>query len=219
MYGKINNMNAQTAISNNDSIIKVVQALGYLLSLDNNQQMSRVKLIKLLWAADRFHMRKYGRTVTESEYVAMMYGPVSSMALNIAQLKQSRFAFSDEDIKYLSTFFMSDDKETGMTRSPGTDHLSETDKEELKRAWDTFGGIDAFEMVDDISHRYPEWRRYAVFFDAGERASRPIYADDFFDDPENDQYFAEPDDVKQSARAIYKERQSAKRALDNAAGV
>ena len=50
------------------SLVKLVQALGYLLSLDDNKKMNRVKLIKLLWAADRFHMRRYGRTVSESRY-------------------------------------------------------------------------------------------------------------------------------------------------------
>jgi len=84
----INKYNGVMKKSISDKIIVVVQALGYLLSLDDNHKMNRVKLIKLLWAADRFHLRKYGRSVTETDYVAMYHGPVSSLALDIAN--QSR---------------------------------------------------------------------------------------------------------------------------------
>ncbi|MBQ9180774.1 SocA family protein [Candidatus Saccharibacteria bacterium] len=87
-------MNERQASKN---VIKVSQALGFLLSLDDNHKMDRVKLIKLLWAADRLHLRKYGRTISESDYYAMAHGPVCSLALDIAQMDKDGIVLSDVD--------------------------------------------------------------------------------------------------------------------------
>ena len=62
------------AVSN--EVVKITQSLGFLLSLDDNHRMNKLKLVKLIWAADRYHLRKYGRTVTDSEYFALPHGPV-----------------------------------------------------------------------------------------------------------------------------------------------
>ena len=133
-----------------DSLVKLVQALGYLLSLDDNKKMHRVKLIKLLWVADRFHMRRYGRTVSESRYYAMPHGPVCSLALDIAQLNRD-FALDDDDISYISEFFTTDGYSTAMSKNPGEDYLSETDKEMMRKAYQVFNSAEDFDLADQIS--------------------------------------------------------------------
>ena len=55
---------------------KVVQALDYLVtSLKGG--CSKLNLLKLVYLADRYHLRKFGRTVTGDSYRAMPYGPVA----------------------------------------------------------------------------------------------------------------------------------------------
>ena len=52
---------------------KVVQALDYLVtSLKGG--CSKLNLLKLVYLADRYHLRKFGRTVTGDSYRAMPYG-------------------------------------------------------------------------------------------------------------------------------------------------
>lgn len=189
-----------------DSLVKLVQALGYLLSLDDNKKMHRVKLIKLLWVADRFHIRKYGRTVSESEYCAMFHGSVCSLALDIAQLSHGGFGLSDDDIGYISEYFTSDERFTAMSKNPGEDYLSETDKEMLSKAYHTFSDADGFDLADRISHKYPEWVQYEPYFNSGKRSSRPIDEIKFFDNPEKDCYFEEDKEILDGAREIFLEK-------------
>ena len=87
-------------LSRGSEITKTTQILRYLLSFDDNGKMNRTKLIKLLWAADRYHVRHYGRLVSEGNYVAMRFGPVASLALDVAQVKND-FAFDKDDIEYI----------------------------------------------------------------------------------------------------------------------
>ncbi len=189
-----------------DSLVKLVQALGYLLSLDDNKKMHRVKLIKLLWVADRFHIRKYGRTVSESEYCAMFHGPVCSLALDIAQLSHGGFGLSDDDIGYISEYFTSDERFTAMSKNPGEDYLSETDKEMMRKAYQVFNSAEDFNLADQISHKYPEWLQYKSYFDGGERSSQPIDEAKFFENPVGDDYFEEDRDVLDAAREVFIEQ-------------
>lgn len=198
-------------------VVRIVQALAYLLSLDDNGKMERIKLIKLLWAADRYHMRKYGRTISESRYLAMPHGPVCSLALDIAKLTPE-FALADEDLEYISTYFTSDDKHTSMSKSPGDDRLSKSDKLMLKRAFDTFNDIGTFRLADKISHDYPEWKKYAAMFDGGSRSSKPIDKADFFKNPGRDKYFGEDDDALAAAYEAFVERRALVDALGNLGG-
>lgn len=191
------------------NVIKIAQALGFLLELDDNHKMERVKLIKLLWAADRFHLRKYGRTISDADdYYAMVHGPVCSLALDIAQMNKDRNALSDRDIAFLEEYFTADEIETSMQKEVGDDYLAETDKEALRKAWETFKDKDAFDLADNISHLYPEWSKHADYF-RGNSGRRPIDVIDFFENPEGDQYFAEDSEVVDAAKERFLEGKEA----------
>lgn len=66
---------------------KITQMLNYLIRKDERAAgMDERKLIKLVWAADRYHMRKYARTVSGDHYVATENGPEGSLTKNIVEL-------------------------------------------------------------------------------------------------------------------------------------
>lgn len=77
-------------------------------------KMDRVKLIKLLWAADRYHLRAHGRMVSGTDYVAMVHGPVSSLALDVAQISKE-FALSGEAASYVEYYFTATSQQTAMS--------------------------------------------------------------------------------------------------------
>ncbi|MBK4158965.1 DUF4065 domain-containing protein [Corynebacterium macginleyi] len=57
---------------------------------------TRLKVVKNLWAADRFSLRRFAQTITDPYYVAMKNGPVSSYALRV--IKQDEMA-SEADLE------------------------------------------------------------------------------------------------------------------------
>ena len=44
------------------------------------------KALKLVFFADRYHLRQYGRPVTNDEYMAMEFGPVPSGCKDLAEM-------------------------------------------------------------------------------------------------------------------------------------
>lgn len=190
-----------------EKVIRIAQALGFLLNLDDNHKMNRLKLIKLLWAADRIHIRKYGRTITNlNDYYAMPHGPVCSLALDIAQMND--IALNDDDISYLNDYFTSDIKDTSMQKNPGEDRLSDSDKKALEEAWKKFKNENPFELADNISHKYPEWAKYGTI-----SGRQPIDMENFFENPRDDMYFEEDAEILEAAHEIYKENKQVQEEL------
>lgn len=196
------------AVSN--EVVKITQSLGFLLSLDNNHRMNKVKLVKLVWAADRYHLRKYGRTVTDTEYSALPHGPVSSLTLDI--INSNEIALYEEDVSFVAehiTPWENDKNQVVLYNETEDDYLSDSDKEALKFAWDTFGDKDPFELADDITHQYPEWSKFREHFDINnERSSRPIDLDDFFKNPSQDAFFAIDEGVLAASKELYKQNKA-----------
>jgi uncharacterized phage-associated protein len=196
------------AVSN--EVVKITQSLGFLLSLDDNHRMNKLKLVKLIWAADRYHLRKYGRTVTDSEYFALPHGPVSSLTLDV--IDNDEVALYAEDISFISehiTPWESDKNQIVLYNETEDDYLSETDKEALKFAWDTFGDKDPFELADNITHQYPEWSKFREHFDVNnERSRQSIDLNDFFENPSEDAFFATDDSILAASKELYEQNKA-----------
>src|SRR4030042_860609 len=63
---------------------KATQALNYFARKQGGQ-INKMKALKLVYLADRYHLRKYGRLITNDVYFAMNYGAVPSSAKDIAE--------------------------------------------------------------------------------------------------------------------------------------
>ena len=55
---------------------KTIQAAAKLLCLESNKQMSRLRLLKLLYIADRETLRDHRYSITGDSVIAMKHGPV-----------------------------------------------------------------------------------------------------------------------------------------------
>jgi len=163
---------------------KITQALNFFVRKNTNSRIQKLKAIKLIWAADRYHLRKYGRLVSADEYVAMPFGPVASNAKNIAD---SDTMWLTEDVlekakKYITP---SEDRKIIFSHKDVEKRLfSKTDVEALEFAWSEFGGLDGFRIAD-ISHDYPEWAKHRDNFELGLLRRKDIDPVDFFDNPTN----------------------------------
>ncbi len=132
------------------------QALNYL-AVKSGGTLNKLKALKLIFFADRYHVRKYGRPVTGDEYLAMQYGPVASSVKDIAEMS----SFLDPKVASYAKHFVSPINKLAFrsVAAVDTDQLSESDIEALDFAWSKFGAISKYELAE-LTHEYPEWKRH-----------------------------------------------------------
>ena len=184
---------------------KATQALNFF-ARQSGGHINKLKALKLLFFADRYHLRKYGRPVSECAYYAMTHGPVASEAKHIAEEHQGlppavrshtrKFVRKKSDYDYASVAEV--DKAA----------LSETDIEALTFAWENFGYFPKYQLRD-ITHHYPEWKRHERELQTGRRRVAMDYAD-FFADPAPSQNpcHALTEKERKVARELFLERQA-----------
>lgn len=166
---------------------KSVEILAWLLRKYNGAA-SKILLIKLLFFADKYHLRKYGRTVSSDEYRAMNFGPVATKTLSIANLDETWLPVSAcalaSDVLELSN----GGKQLKLINDIPSTALSESDIEALDFAYNTFGDKKPFELVE-LTHKYPEWEKHQKEIRSEEnpngRKSVPMNVRDFLDEPPN----------------------------------
>ncbi len=177
----------------------IIQAVYYLLE-NNTKSMDKLSILKLIFFADKFHLRKYARSITDDTYYAMQYGPVASNVKNILD-----FDFmSDIEKEYVETFLQKNGSAYVVNKKiEKLDMLSETDKEALDFAIDNFGYNKTFDLVE-ITHRYPEWKRFKSSLKDGLKREK-IVMEDFFEDShfEDDPYCIIPCDVVELSKDFY----------------
>jgi len=71
---------------------KIVEILLYLAHKRPNADAYQA--VKFMYLADREHLIRYGRPITQEEYVAMDYGPVASTALDLLRGNQGTLGWA-----------------------------------------------------------------------------------------------------------------------------
>jgi len=64
---------------------KATQALNFFAKRAGGK-ITKLNALKLIYLADRYHLRKYGRPIFSDTYWAMPYGPVASSVKDIVGL-------------------------------------------------------------------------------------------------------------------------------------
>jgi len=172
---------------------KSVQALN-LIALKSGGIVNKMKAIKLIWLADRLHLRKYGRTITGDVYFALPHGPIPSTTKDI--LTQNSFTLSEDEFTYIDEYLTILGKyEYQSCKEPYYKVFSQTDIASIEDIFKFYGKYDQYELRD-ISHRFPEWKRWEQKI--GQTNSRFLmdYRDFFKDPPINSSIFKEdPEDL------------------------
>ena len=159
---------------------KATQALNYF-AINEGGKINKMKALKLVYFADRYHLRKYGRLISNDIYFAMNYGPVPSSAKDIAE--GSEF-LGDKEREYALKYIDALDRfNIRSVTGVDDDIFSESDREALEYAWENFGDNDQFQHAE-LTHHYPEWKKHEKSLDVGSRIQ--MYLEDFLDDPDAD---------------------------------
>lgn len=161
---------------------KAVQVINFF-ARKNGNSIDKMRMLKLVYFADRYHLRKYGRMITNDQYWAMQFGPVASSVKEMAELESLCGTERHYAERYLAKGSGQQDEPLYIIKSlDGVDEsvFSESDLEALNYVWDQFS--PNLQHVVNITHQYPEWRRHESALEAGlSRVSMDLL--DFFDDP------------------------------------
>jgi uncharacterized phage-associated protein len=159
---------------------KAVQALN-LMAINEGGTINKMKALKLIWLADRLHVRQYGRPVTMDSYYAMPYGPVPS---NTKDMAEENDFLSEEEREYRDSYLkIIDHHNFSSISEPDLKPLSKTDRETIDKVYDEFGGLDQFGLAD-LSHKYPEWKKYQKAIEQKQGTRFRMHYEDFFADPD-----------------------------------
>ena len=182
---------------------KATQALNYF-AIKSGGNIDTLKAIKLIWLADRLHLRKYGRMITNDEYYAMKLGPVASSTYNIIK-KQ---ILPDQYLEYSAKYIIPTDVQHYNFESvhPVNDKVfSKTDLNVLQEVFDKFSNMTKWQL-SDYSHLYDEWVRFKDQLELDPEARYPIEIDDFFKETYlGDRVFNQSVEVLECVKEIYKE--------------
>lgn len=133
---------------------KVTQMAAFLLH-KRGGRMSHLKLMKLLYLADREAMGRFGTPISGDFIVAIPHGPALSLTLNLmdGDTKSAPDGWDD----WISD---KEDHEVSL-RKPVTreelDELSDADVDILETVWNQFGKMNRWE-IRVYTHALPEWQ-------------------------------------------------------------
>jgi len=134
---------------------RATQAAARLLRLRGGT-MSYLKLMKLLYFADRQALRELGRPVSYDMFVSMPQGPVLSRTLDLMTSEPEPGA---DKRTYWHTLISEPRKwEVSLLRDDvPNDQLSPAEEAILDSVFERYGHLSRWELRD-LSHSLPEWR-------------------------------------------------------------
>jgi uncharacterized phage-associated protein len=161
------------------SLPKLVHSIALFSDL-GIKDLTKLKVVKLLFFADKTHLLEQGAPILGDSYYCMDYGPVPSLALNELNdaLQRNELLDSSPDLNLIDQVLRvrkSVWKKLPLFESKTTwDHSVFTDSEcaVLRRTIEQYGRYSARQLVD-ISHRDPTWIIPNKERDAGGRVPIP----------------------------------------------
>lgn len=132
--------------------IKTTQAVALFLK-KSSDKMNYMKLIKLLYLADRGALSRWERSITGDMYFSMKHGPVLSNVLDIIN-NEIYPDLNSYWFKYIST---PKDHEIRLEEMPELDALSKREIALIDELYEEFKDFNQWEMVDLCHEILPEW--------------------------------------------------------------
>ncbi len=162
---------------------KAVQSLNHY-ALKQGGSINKMKALKLIYLADRYHLRKYGRLITNDTYFAMEYGPIPSAVKDIAERS---IILGEIESNYSKKYITQVNKYHYKSRESIENKIfSKSDIEALDIVWKKYGHYNEFELAE-LTHKYPEWKKHERALDTSPRIQMAL--EDLFenlDDSEDD---------------------------------
>jgi uncharacterized phage-associated protein len=137
---------------------KTLQAAGVLLHLEE-KRMSRLRLLKFLYIADRELLAEAAHPITGDVGCAMKYGPVLSRVYDLIKGTGPRAVEWDD-------YIHSDGYLVKLIKEPARGKLSKEEVEKLYEIVERYRGTHDDEL-SELTHAFPEWKQHYVADDSG----------------------------------------------------
>lgn len=133
---------------------KTAQAAAFVLRLAGGS-LNYMKLIKLLYLADREKLVKRGHTITGDTFYSMKHGPVLSRVLDFitegpSEHPSAWFDYINPPREY--------DVSLREDAPEDTDEMSKFELEVLRDTFERYGRIGKWDLVDLLHRVLPEWQ-------------------------------------------------------------
>lgn len=158
--------------------------------------------MKIMFAADCYHLSKFGRPVTGDFYVAVRYGTMPSIAKDIIDKEPSTMREHDIDEPVVSR----EGHALFAARPFDRRKFSKSDIEALEFGYAEYASIPTFSAVREKNHKHPAWIRaaekegYNVSIDKDfSRLHRVV---DFIDMVDNDEMRKELSELGEATESI-----------------
>jgi hypothetical protein len=175
---------------------KATQAAAYFLQLRGGR-MHYIKLVKLLYLADRESLVRWGTFLTTDRHASMDNGPVVSRILNLITEDRPKPVWAE----YISAPM--GEYEVELLKPAPTDLLSRAEENLMREIFQQYGYRNRWDLIDNVMHKLPEWRD-------PEGSSRPIHPRDILQ---------AAGESEEEIRAVIKELEAFARDEDNLARV
>lgn len=149
---------------------KAIQAVGVVLRRQS-KAASKLRVLKLLYIADRECLRRTGSPILGSKIVAMQHGPLHSELLDLIN---GNHLSEPEWSNYFKTMGIL----VILENEPGVGKLSRREIELLNETVDARAGLDDYDVAEE-THRFHEWIKN--YPNRDEKTSRPISIGDLLD--------------------------------------
>ncbi|MGE4318934.1 MAG: Panacea domain-containing protein [Deferribacterales bacterium] len=186
--------------------MKIIQIINYFTRLSGNK-INKLKLIKLIYFTDKYHLRKYGRTATNDEYWAMKRGPVQSVTKDL--IDGTDF-LSPKELEYRKSYIMKEGNTIASLCDVNEDYLSDSEISAMDFIWEQYGKLTHGQLIDK-SHENIEWKKYEDRLNAGS-AREKMNIIDFFSDS-NDELSKSTANGLDESKAIFEENEAIKSLL------
>lgn len=154
-----------------------------IFAKENLPDLDKLKAVKLIYLADKYHLTRYGKPIVGDTYVRLDYGPVPSKALDIINDVQDNRPVSYESGKSnkdkFEEFLVIKKRRFGRypiflsKKDPDLNCLSESELEAIEETIKKYGQYSPIELID-ITHKDSSWLKtakneeidYRLFFDS-----------------------------------------------------
>lgn len=158
---------------------KATQTLNYFARQEGGS-INKLKALKLVYFADRYHLRRYSRPIIGDEYLAMNYGPVPTGTKDLAEMTDF---LGEGELSYGTAYLRPLDRYSYSSQAPvESEVFSVSDREALAWSWKHFGNYDGFALAE-MTHAYPEWLKHEPALKSKLASRVPMNYRDFLSDP------------------------------------
>jgi uncharacterized phage-associated protein len=145
------------------SVERTAQAAAVLLREAEGQRMPYIRLIKLLYLADRESIQETSFPITGDDPYAMDHGPVLTLTLDLLRGRTVNPTAREAMPTWKQWIRTVGDYDVELVGDPGYRKLSRYEMKKLQEVAARYADRDHWAIIDELHRTLPEWRETYQF--------------------------------------------------------